>query len=93
MLVLFLYCFDYFIYKGYEVVTSLTTLRCPKLSIKNANVRYAKRNSASARIRCHSTHSLVGNNIIYCYHGRWDGDVPICVTKSKCAFKFYFIFQ
>ncbi|XP_053205390.1 uncharacterized protein LOC128389788 [Panonychus citri] len=56
---------------------------CPQLEIANGFVRHSRR---TARFRCQKNFTLIGDNVIHCYGGEWDGDIPVCAAAGCLKF-------
>lgn len=65
---------------------------CPSLRLPNGRVQI--RNNV-VEFKCRKSYQLVGSKHAYCLNGKWDSNLPICISKSFqlfCFFPFFFLF-
>lgn len=60
-----------------------TYRNCPSLrnSVANGDAR-TRSNGRSVRFSCNYAFTLIGNRYATCIRGRWDRDIPVCVSSN-----------
>lgn len=58
-----------------------SSLKCDRINLGNGYVRYRERKSASRSFTCRSSFKLHGARYSKCVNGRWNEDMPICISK------------
>lgn len=71
-----------------ERTPSISTLTCDRIGLRNGYVRYRGRKSTSRLFTCSRPFKLHGAKYSKCVNGRWNEEMPICISKFTIFRKF-----